>query len=45
MPPFAYTLSDEDVASVVTYMRLAWGNRGTAVAVREVARHRAVPTD
>ncbi len=30
MPPFAYTLTDQEVAEVVTYMRQSWGNRGTA---------------
>ena len=33
MPPFAYMLSDQEVAEVVTYMRQSWGNR--ALAVRE----------
>ncbi len=32
MPPFAQFLSDDQVAAVVTYIRLAWGNRGTAVS-------------
>ena len=30
MPPFAQTLSDDEVAAVVTYIRAAWGNRGVA---------------
>lgn len=35
MPPFAQELSDVEVAAVVTYIRTAWGNRGTSVAPRE----------
>ena len=45
MPPFAYTLTDEEVAEVVTFMRQSWGNRGTAVNAAEVARYRTVPVD
>ena len=35
MPPFAY-LSDDDIAAVVTYERLAWGNKGGAVKAADV---------
>ena len=28
MPPFAQVLNDEDIAAVVTYIRVAWGNHG-----------------
>jgi len=45
MPPFAYILNDEEVASVVTYMRQSWGNRGNAVSAADVARYRIVPVD
>jgi mono/diheme cytochrome c family protein len=31
MPPFSHILNDEDVAAVVTYIRVAWGNSGTPV--------------
>ena len=31
MPPFNHILSDDEVAAVVTYVRLAWGNNGTPV--------------
>ena len=34
MPPFAQPLSDDEVAAVVTYIRTAWGNRGTPVSAR-----------
>jgi mono/diheme cytochrome c family protein len=31
MPPFAHILGDDQVAAVVTYIRVAWGNTGTPV--------------
>jgi mono/diheme cytochrome c family protein len=45
MPPFAYTLGDQEVADVVTYMRRSWGNRAGAVSAGEVAKYRSVPVD
>lgn len=45
MPPFAYTLGDQDVADVVNYMRGSWGNRAGAVTAADVARYRSVPVD
>ena len=45
MPPFAGSLSDNEVAAVVTYIRTAWGNRGTAVAAREANELRSAPLD
>jgi len=35
MPPFAQVLSDDQVAAVVSYIRRAWGNRGTAISARQ----------
>jgi mono/diheme cytochrome c family protein len=43
MPPFAQVLSDDEVAAVVTYIRMAWGNRGPAVSARQANELRAVP--
>jgi len=45
MPPFAYLLTDQEVADVVTYMRQSWGNRATAVSAADVAKYRTVPVD
>ena len=45
MPPFAYTLSDQEVADVVTYMRQSWGNRASGVSPADVAKYRTVPVD
>jgi len=43
MPPFAQSLSDDEVAAVVTYIRAAWGNRGTAVSSRQANELRSAP--
>jgi nitrite reductase (NO-forming) len=40
MPPHAF-LSDDDIASVLTYVRSAWGNKGDPVTRQEVEAHRA----
>jgi mono/diheme cytochrome c family protein len=45
MPPFAQLLSDEEVASVVTYIRGSWGNAAAPVSGVEVAGARGVPVD
>jgi mono/diheme cytochrome c family protein len=45
MPPFAQTLSDDEVAAVVTYIRSAWGNRGTPISARQANELRTAPLD
>jgi len=40
MPPFAQTLSNAQIADLVSYIRNAWGNRGPAVSELEVLRSR-----
>ena len=40
MPPFATTLGNDDVADVLSYIRSAWGNRGTPVSAFDVNRFR-----
>ncbi|MGE0807235.1 MAG: cytochrome c [Burkholderiaceae bacterium] len=40
MPPFATELGDDEIAAVVSYIRNAWGNRGSAVGSVDVARYR-----
>jgi mono/diheme cytochrome c family protein len=45
MPPFAQSLSDDEVAAVVTYIRAAWGNRGTPVSARDANFLRTAPQD
>ena len=35
MPPFAHILNDDEVAAVVTYIRVAWNNTGTPVAAAQ----------
>ncbi|RYF16270.1 MAG: c-type cytochrome [Comamonadaceae bacterium] len=41
MPPFATTLSDADVAAVLTYIRAGWNNRAAPVSELEIAQQRS----
>ncbi len=45
MPPFAQSLSDDEIAAVVTYVRLSWGNRGSAISAHQANVLRAAPLD
>jgi mono/diheme cytochrome c family protein len=45
MPPFAATLSDADVAAVVTYIRSAWNNRAAPLTELEVTQQRSTTRD
>ena len=45
MPPFAQSLSNDDVAAVVTYIRSSWGNHGTAISARQVDDLRSAALD
>ena len=40
MPPFAPTLSNAEMAAVLSFVRSAWGNQAGAVTELEVARYR-----
>lgn len=40
MPPFVLTLSDRDIADVLTHIRQSWGNQAAAVSEFEVTRLR-----
>lgn len=40
MPPFAQTLHDEEIALVLSYIRNAWGNRGSLITAVQVDRSR-----
>jgi mono/diheme cytochrome c family protein len=42
MPPFNHVLNDDEVAAVVTYIRLAWGNNGTPVTAAEANELRKI---
>ncbi|MBK1643880.1 hypothetical protein CKO25_04220 [Thiocapsa imhoffii] len=37
MPPFAATLTDDQIATVASYIRAAWGNEAAAVSSADVA--------
>jgi len=43
MPPFSPTLTDTEIAAVVTYMRRSWNNNASPVSSTEVARNRTGP--
>jgi mono/diheme cytochrome c family protein len=43
MPPFAQSLSDDEVAAVVTYIRVSWGNHGAPVSARDANELRSAP--
>lgn len=40
MPPYAHTLSDEQVAAVASHLRQAWGHAASAVSTLDVLRAR-----
>lgn len=40
MPPFVLTLSEQEIAAVLTYIRTRWGNQASAVSELEVLRVR-----
>jgi mono/diheme cytochrome c family protein len=45
MPPFAQSLSNQEVAAVVTFIRMSWGNKGKPVSPQQVADLRSAPLD
>jgi mono/diheme cytochrome c family protein/glucose/arabinose dehydrogenase len=45
MPPMGATLTDDQVASVLTYVRREWGQAGTAVDPKTIATVRALTKD
>ncbi len=45
MPPFSHSMSDQEVAAVVSYLRASWGNQAPPVAAHEVNKYRTVPLD
>ncbi len=40
MPPFGQTLSNDDLAALLTHVRKSWGNQAEAVSTLEVNRYR-----
>ena len=45
MPPVGFTLTDEQIAGVLTYIRREWGQDGTPVDVATVKQVRAMTAD
>jgi mono/diheme cytochrome c family protein len=42
MPPFSHILNDDEVAAVVTYIRVAWENSGTPVIAGQIGELRTI---
>jgi mono/diheme cytochrome c family protein len=40
MPGFAWRLSDQEVADVVSFIRGSWGNKASAITAKDVAKLR-----
>jgi mono/diheme cytochrome c family protein len=40
MPPFVHVLSDEDIASVASFIRASWGNEAGAVSASQIITQR-----
>jgi mono/diheme cytochrome c family protein len=45
MPPFSVSLDDKEVAAVVSYIRMSWGNKGGLVSPVDVSRFRGTPAE
>ena len=45
MPPFVLTLSDAELAAVLTHLRSAWGHRASAVSALQVQQLRGTTLD
>ncbi len=45
MPPFAHLLNDQEVAAVVTYIRVSWNNSGLPVTPKEANEIRSATLD
>jgi len=45
MTPLGHRLTDEEIASVLTYVRLSWGNRASAIQPWDVQRVRLAHAD
>jgi mono/diheme cytochrome c family protein len=44
MPPYLLTLSDAEVAAVLTHVRTSWGNQASAVSALQVQQIRGLQT-
>ena len=43
MPPYSLTLSDEEIAEILIYVRSSWGNHARPIRGEEVAANRGNP--
>jgi mono/diheme cytochrome c family protein len=40
MPSFAGSIADEDMASIINYVRNAWGNNGEEISAQRIEKLR-----
>jgi mono/diheme cytochrome c family protein len=45
MPPFSVSLDDKEIAAVISYIRMSWGNKGGLVSPVDVSRFRGTPAE
>ena len=45
MPPYSHAMSDHEVAAVVSYVRMSWGNKAGPVTASQVNRYRGMPLE
>ena len=45
MPPYSHAMSDQEVAAVVSYVRMSWGNKAGPVTASQVNRYRGMQLD
>ena len=45
MPPYSHAMSDHEVAAVVSYVRMSWGNKAGPVTGSQVNRYRGMPLE
>jgi mono/diheme cytochrome c family protein len=43
MPPFSLTLSDEEIAEILDYVRTSWGNSAPAIYGEDISANRGSP--
>jgi mono/diheme cytochrome c family protein len=43
MPPYSLTLSDEEIAEILDYVRASWGNAAPPIVGEDVSANRGSP--
>ena len=45
MPPYAHVMDDQELAAVVSYVRMSWGNKAGPVSAAQVNRYRGMTAE